>query len=67
MNNVIQNLIGMAMNSPQAQNSPLAKEGLGAIANNDNEKGEQIADNILASLGMTREQGIEQARKFFHL
>lgn len=67
MNNVMQNLMMAAMNNPQVKGSPLAQEGLSAIFNNDNQKGEQLANNILASYGMTREQGVEKARQFFHL
>lgn len=67
MNNLMQNLMMAAMNNPQVKSSPLAQEGLSAIFNNDNKKGEQLANNILASYGMTREQGVEKAKQFFHL
>lgn len=67
MNNLMQNLVSAAMNNPQVKNSPLAQEGLGAIFSNDNKKGEQIANNILASYGLTKEQGIEKAKEFFHI
>lgn len=67
MNNFMQNLMMAAMNNPQVKSSPLAQEGLSAIFNNDNKKGEQLANNILSSYGMTREQGVEKAKQFFHL
>lgn len=37
------------------------------IQQNDSQRGEQIANNICASLGMTREQATAKAREFFHL
>lgn len=67
MNNMMQTLIGAVMNNPQVKNSPLAQEGLNAIFSNDNKKGEELANNILTSYGLTKEQGIEKARNFFHL
>lgn len=67
MNNIMQNLVSVAMNNPQVKNSPLAKEGLGAIFSNDNRKGEEIANNILASYGLTKEQGVEQAKRYFNI
>lgn len=45
--------------------SPFAAPGLQAIANNDQQAGEQIANNILQSMGLTKEEGIAQAKKFF--
>lgn len=35
------------------------------ILNNDSKRGEEIADNILRSCGMTREQGIALAMQRF--
>lgn len=67
MFNPMQTIINAAMNNPNVQKSPFAQEGLGAIFNNDSKKGEELANNILASYGLTKEQGIEQARKFFHI
>lgn len=67
MFNPMQTIINAAMNNPNVQKSPLAQEGLGAIFNNDNKKGEEIANNILASYGMSREEGVKRAKEFFHL
>lgn len=58
----IQKLVELAASK---SNSPFAAQGLNAIANNDSKTGEALADNILKSMGMTREQGVEQAKKFF--
>lgn len=67
MFNPIQTLINAAMNNPNVKQSPFAQEGLGAIFNNDNKKGEELANNILQSYGMTREEGIQRAKEFFNL
>ena len=53
----------MIRNNPNIQQSPFAQAGMNAILNNDAEAGEQLANNILKSVGMTKEQAMELARK----
>lgn len=53
----------MIRNNPNIQQSPFAQAGMNAILNNDAKAGEQLADNILKSVGMTKEQAMELARK----
>lgn len=49
------------------QSNPMAKEMISAIRNNDATKGEQLANNILSSYGVSREDALAQAKKFFNL
>ena len=53
----------MIRNNPNIQQSPFAQAGMNAILNNDTKAGEQLANNILKSVGMTKEQAMELARK----
>lgn len=53
----------MIRNNPNIQQSPFAQAGMNAILNNDAKAGEQLANNILQSVGMTKEQAMELARK----
>ena len=53
----------MIRNNPNIQQSPFAQAGVNAILNNDAKAGEQLANNILQSVGMTKEQAMELARK----
>lgn len=53
----------MIRNNPNIQQSPFAQAGMNAILNNDAKAGEQLANNILKSVGMTKEQAMELARK----
>lgn len=53
----------MIRNNPNIQRSPFAQAGMNAILNNDAKAGEQLANNILKSVGMTKEQAMELARK----
>lgn len=55
----------MIRNNPQVNQSPFAQAGINAILNNDAQAGEQLANNILQSLGMTKEQALEIAKERF--
>ena len=55
----------MIQNNPQINQSPFAQAGINAILNNDSKTGEQLANNILQSLGMTKEQALEIAKERF--
>ena len=53
----------MIRNNPNIQQSPFAQAGMNAILNNDAKAGEQLANKILKSVVMTKEQAMELARK----
>lgn len=53
--------LDMISKNPNIANNPNAQEMINAIKNGDDAKGAQIADNILKTNGLTREQGISQA------
>ena len=53
----------MIQNNPQINQSPFAQAGINAILNNDSKTGEQLANNILSSMGMTKEQALEIAKR----
>ena len=57
----------MIRNNPNIQQSPFAQAGMNAILNNDAKAGEQLANNILQSVGMTKEQAMQLARQQMHL
>lgn len=53
----------MIKNNPNIQQTPLAQAGIYAILNNDIEAGMQLANNILNSMGMTKEEALQIARQ----
>lgn len=53
----------MIRNNPNIQQSPFAQAGINAILNHDAKAGEQLANNILQTVGMTKEQALDLARK----
>lgn len=61
----------MAMNlinqNPNVAANPQAQELMQIIQSGDSARGEQMANNILSSYGITKEQGLSDAKKFFGL
>lgn len=53
----------MIRNNPDIQQTPLAQAGINAILNNDAEAGTKLANNILNSMGMTKEQALQIAHQ----
>ena len=50
---------------PEIANNPLAKEWLEVVKSGDSQKGEEIARNLCANSGVTVDQALEEARRFF--
>ena len=64
-------LKNMAMNllakNPAITNSPQAQNYLGVIQNGDSARGQQIAENLCQTYGISRDEAIRQAKQFFNL
>lgn len=68
MNNPIMNFaMAMINKNPAIQNNPQAQELINVIQNNDAARGEQIATNLCNTYGVTKDQAIIQAKKYFGL
>lgn len=57
--------MNMIRNNPQFRNNPQAQEWLQVIQSGDQARGEEIANNLLQSMGMTKEQAMQQASQRF--
>lgn len=53
--------------NPQIANNPNAQELLQVIQNGDSQRGQQIADNLCSTYGVTKEQAIRDAKNFFNI
>lgn len=53
-------LQALLQQSGQMPNTPWAQEGINAIMTGNAQKGEELATNLLQSMGMTKEQGMQQ-------
>lgn len=63
MQMILQQLL---QNNPNIQNNPQMREYLNILQNNDAVRGQQVAENLCKTYGLTKEQAIEQAKKFFN-
>lgn len=54
-------------NQNNLPNAPWRDAAINAIMSGDAQTGQQIANNIMQSMGMTKEQMMEQAKKQFNL
>lgn len=50
---------------PEIAGNQRAQEMLKIIQDGDDAKGEELANNLLRNYGMTKQQGIEAAQRFF--
>ena len=59
--------LNLLMQNPNVANNPNAQEFIQVIQNGDSVKGEQIAQNLCDTYGMSKEDAIRNAKSFFHL
>lgn len=52
--------------NPQIANNPNAQGMIQAIQSNDSTKGEQIAKNLCDSYGISPQEAVQQAKRFFN-
>ena len=65
MNSLINFTLGMISKNPQIANNPNAQEMINVIQSGDFQRGQQIAQNLCQSNGVTTEEAVRQARGFF--
>lgn len=61
----------MALNllsqNPNIANNPNAQEFISVIQSGDSRRGQEIANNLCQSYGVSTEDALRQAKAFFHL
>ena len=67
MTNVREFAMNLLTNNPQFAQNPQAQELINVIRQGDSVKGEQIANNICQTYGITPQQALAQARQYFHM
>lgn len=65
MNPIEMMLQTLLQQRPDLQNNPTTMEMINIIRTGDSKRGEEIANNICRSYGMTREQALSQAQSMF--
>ena len=62
-----QTALALISRNPAIANNPQAQEYLKVIQSGDAQRGQQIADNMCQSLGVSRDDALRQAKQFFGL
>ena len=62
----MQFLMSQIQQNPNIANNPQAQSYIQIIQSGNQKKGEEVAQNLLKSYGMTKEQGMAQVKRFFH-
>ena len=65
--NMQQFAMDLISRNPSIRNNPNMQAMVRVIESGDNTRGEQMANNLLQSMGVSREDAIAQARRFFNL
>lgn len=65
--NPLQALISRAASSPSLFGNPNARAMLEVVQSGDAARGEQIANNLLKTYGMSKEDALAQAKRFFNV
>lgn len=68
MNNpMMQFALNQLKQKPEIANSPMGQEFINILQSGNDQAGIELANNLLKSYGLTREQAIQQARNGFHI
>nr|DAH20411.1 MAG TPA: Coenzyme PQQ synthesis protein D [Bacteriophage sp.] len=67
MINIQQFAMNLLQNNPNIAKNPQAQEMLKVIQNGDSQRGQMIAENLCKTYGITKEDALAQAKRFFHI
>lgn len=65
--NPYQAMISMIKANPAIADNPQAQAYLDVLESGDSKRGEEVANNLLNSYGMTKEEALKQAKSFFNI
>lgn len=66
-NSLVDFAMKMIRSNPRVANNPRAQDMISVIQNGDSERGEKIAENLCQTYGVTKEQALTDAKKFFNI
>lgn len=68
MNNAfLSSMIDRIKANPNIANNPQMLAYIEVLESGDSKRGKELANNLLETYGMTREDALNQAKAFFHL
>lgn len=66
-NNLFQFAMNIIGNNPKIKNSPQGKELMNILQTNDSARGQKMAENLLQTYGVSKEEALGQAKRFFNI
>lgn len=66
-NSPIAAMINMIKANPAIADNPQAQSYLDILESGDSKRGEEVANNLLQSYGMSKEEALKQAKSFFRI
>lgn len=67
MNRMMQAMVDRIKANPNIANNPQALAYIEVLESGDTKRGEELANNLLETYGMTREDALAQAKAFFRM
>lgn len=68
MNNAIMQFAAkMLQSNPQAANSPMGQQLVQILQTGDVNAGQQLANNICQTYGVSQQEAIQKSRNYFHI
>lgn len=65
-NNIQEFALNLIKNNPNISNNPNAQEFINVIQSGDAVRGQQLANNLCKTYGITPDQALYQAKQFFN-
>lgn len=67
MPNPLNLILQMAQNNPEIANNPQAQALLNVVKSGDAKKGQEIAQNLCNTMGISPEEAVKQASNYFNI
>lgn len=67
MNDITNFAMTLLSRNPQIANNPTAKNMIDVIQSGDSKKGQEIAQNLCDTYGVSKEDAIGRAKQFFNI
>lgn len=64
---MVDSMIKRLTANPAIADNPQARSFIDVLQSGDSAKGEELANNLLETYGMTKEDALAQARRFFRI
>lgn len=65
--NPMQSMINMIRANPAIADNPQMQAYIDVLESGDSKRGEELANNLLETYGMTKEDALSQAKAFFRI